>query len=93
MVNSILQRLVETVQAMFKGGAADTAAAQDALSRAKADHRVEQHKLSMAGDLVALHQAIQDGTPADRLLELTGRLVSQVAPSHVSSPPPSPGVG
>lgn len=93
MVNSVLQRLVETVQAMFKGGAAETAAANEAIARAKADHRVEQHKLTMAGDLVALHQAIKDGAPADRLMELAGGLVKQVAPSHAASPPPPPPVG
>jgi hypothetical protein len=95
MVNSVLQRLVETVQAMFKGGAAETAAANEAIARAKADHRVEQHKLTMAGDLVVLHQAIKDGAPAERLLELAGGLVKQVAPSHAASspPPPSPPSG
>lgn len=90
MVNSVLQRLVETVQAMFKGGAADTAAANEAIARARADQRVEQHKLSMAGDLVALHQAIKDGAPADRLMDLAGGLVKQVAPAHAASPPPPP---
>lgn len=94
MVNSVLQRLVETVQAMFKGGAADTAAANEAIARAKADQRVEQHKLSMAGELVVLHQAIKDGAPAERLLELAGGLVKQVAPAHApSSPPPPPNGG
>lgn len=90
MVNSVLQRLVETVQAMFKGGAAESAAASEAMSRAKADHRVEQHKLAMAGDLVTLHQAIKDGVPPEKLTELTGRLVSQVAPGLATAPSPAP---
>lgn len=93
MVNSVLQRLVETVQAMFKGGAADTTAANEAIARAKADHRVEQHKLTMAGDVIVLHQAIKDGAPTDRLLELAGGLVKQVAPAHAGSSPPPPNGG
>ncbi|MFV3130690.1 hypothetical protein [Niveispirillum sp. KHB5.9] len=80
MVNTVLQRLVETVQAMFKGDSSDNAAAQETSVRAKADHRVEQHKLSVAGDLLALHHAIRNGTPPAGLLALTGRLLNRTAP-------------
>ncbi len=86
MVNSVLQRLVETVQAMFKGSAAEALAAQESILRARADFRVEQHKLSLAGGVMGLRQAIQDGADGQRLLEMASRLAEQVTPGGTPLP-------
>lgn len=86
IVNSVLQRLVETAQAMFKGSAAEALASQEAILRARADFRVEQHKLSLAGGIMGLRQAIQEGADSNRLLEMASRLAEQVAPGNAPAP-------
>lgn len=86
MVNSVLQRLVETVQAMFKGSASEALAAQESILRARADFRVEQHKLSLAGGVMGLRQAIQDGADSNHLLAMASRLAEQVTPGGTPAP-------
>lgn len=85
MVDTVLQRLVETVQAMFKASPSDNLAAQESVLRAKADQRVEQQKLALAGEVLALRQAIQDGAPPEKLMSLAGDVVAAIVPAAQKS--------
>lgn len=92
LVNTILQRLVQTIQSLFKGDPAEAQEAKDKAAKAQAEGDLKQRSLLAAGDVLALREAIASGAPADRVSSLAEQALATLLPEAADrlkqAPPP-----
>lgn len=80
MVYTVLQRLVETVESLFKGGPTASIARREQAVRAKLEQQFSENRLSAAGDLLALKEAINNNAAPDRVVALLSKALNRLAP-------------
>lgn len=96
MVYTVLQRLVETVESLFKSGGGEAAAIQkEAAQRSKMERQLSESRMAISADLIALNEAIKCGAPPDYIASLAARALESVRPDNGSTaivtPPPRTG--
>ena len=83
MVYTVLQRLVETIESLFKGGGGAAAAIQkEAAQRSKMERLLSESRMAISADLIALNEAIKCGAPHDYIADLASRALEQVRPDN-----------
>jgi len=95
MVYTVLQRLVETIESLFKGGGGAAAAIQkEAALRSKMERQLSESRMAISADLIALNEAIKCGASHEYIADLASRALEQVRPDSSNStivPSPHPG--
>jgi hypothetical protein len=86
MVYTVLQRLVETVESLFKSGGGEAAAIQkEAAQRSKMERQLSESRMAVSADLIALNEAIKCGAPPDYVAGLAARALENVRPDNGST--------
>lgn len=81
MVYKILQRLVETIESLFQGNSSQSEAQQEQAIRSKLEHQFGEQRLSAAGDLITLKEAIANHAPPERIAALATKALNNLTPS------------
>jgi hypothetical protein len=82
MVYTVLQRLVETVESLFKSGGGEAATIQkEAAQRSKMERQLSESRMAVSADLIALNEAIKSGAPQDYIAGLAAKALENVRPS------------
>ncbi len=83
MVYTVLQRLVETVESLFKSGGGEAAVIQkEAAMRSKMERQLSENRMAITGDLIALNEAVKNGAPPDYVVKLAAQALENVRPGH-----------
>jgi hypothetical protein len=95
-VHRILSRLVESVEAVFRGDPREEMAVREQSAVARAAEEAAQKRISVAAQLVQLQHQVAAGADGDAISKQIAALVSSLtadgtaAPDAVPSTPPSP---
>ncbi|WP_369422805.1 hypothetical protein [Leptothrix ochracea] len=96
MVYTVLQRLVETVESLFKSGGGESAAIQkEAAMRSKMERQLAESRMAVTGDLIALNEAVKNGAPQAYVMALASQALENIRPNRdvaggLSIAPPNP---
>ena len=86
-VYRILNRLVETLENLFSGGAKEVAAAREQAAAARANDEAAQHRMAVAGRLVRLQSSVTDPAVAAQMRDLIQSLTPEATASDPQSAP------
>ncbi|MEX8507017.1 MAG: hypothetical protein AB3X46_01750 [Leptothrix ochracea] len=85
MVYTVLQRLVETVESLFKSGGGEAAVIQkEAAMRSKMERQLSESRMAISGDLIALNEAIKNGASQEYVANLAAKALENIRPSRES---------
>jgi ElaB/YqjD/DUF883 family membrane-anchored ribosome-binding protein len=85
MVYTVLQRLVETVESLFKSGGGESAAIQkEAAMRSKMERQLSESRMAISGDLIALNEAVKNGASQAYVANLAAKALENIRPSRES---------
>jgi ElaB/YqjD/DUF883 family membrane-anchored ribosome-binding protein len=83
MVYTVLQRLVDTVESLFKSGGGESAAIQkEAAMRSKMERQLSESRMAITGDLIALHEAVKNGASQAYVMELAAKALENIRPNR-----------
>ncbi|QJE72546.1 hypothetical protein HHL28_05035 [Aerophototrophica crusticola] len=80
LVNTILQRLVQTIQSLFKGDPSESQDAKEKAMKAQADRDLGQRSLLAASDVFALREAVASGAPPEKVSALADQAIGTLLP-------------
>jgi hypothetical protein len=85
-VYSILDRLVQTVQALVQGDGNDRVAAQEREAKARVQEEAIQNRMQLAAKIVKLQEQIYKETVPDAVRARVGTLLDEVLAGELESP-------
>jgi len=90
LVFTVLSRLVDTVQSLFKPSATPSAADQDVEVRRKVEQQTGQNRLAVAAGLVSIQDAVAKGATPAEIQAMVSKTLEGLVPGIRSAPTADP---
>jgi len=85
-VYHVLNRLVETVEALVRGGADERIKSQELASRIRYDRQLAQGRTKLAADLVRLQAQLGDDADPAAIASKLNQIIDSILPSDLATP-------